>query len=119
MVNQAKLRLYNNSPKYMFGYQIPRNYKHALELDHQNSNTKWQDYTALEMKQLVKYDTFQDLGHASRTRILDGHKKICVHLVFAVKHDGRHKAELVADGHLTNVPLESVYSGVVSLHGFR
>ena len=33
--------------------------------------------------------------------------------------DGRHKARLVADGHLTEVPLESVYSGVVSLRGFR
>jgi hypothetical protein len=27
--------------------------------------------------------------------------------------------QLVADGHLTAVPLESVYSGVVSLRGFR
>jgi hypothetical protein len=26
---------------------------------------------------------------------------------------------LVADGHLTDIPLESVYSGVVSLRGFR
>jgi len=39
--------------------------------------------------------------------------------VFDVKHDGRHKACLVADGHLTDIPLESVYSGVVSLHGLR
>jgi len=34
-----------------------------------------------------------------------------------VKHDGRHKARYVAGGHLTNVPVDSVYSGVVSLHG--
>jgi hypothetical protein len=39
--------------------------------------------------------------------------------VFDVKHDGLHKARLVADGHLTEVPLESVYSGVVSLRRFR
>jgi hypothetical protein len=26
---------------------------------------------------------------------------------------------LVADGHLTDIPLESVYSGAVSLRGFR
>jgi len=32
-----------------------------------------------------------------------------------VKDDGRHKACLVADGHPTNIPLESVYSGIVSL----
>ena len=37
--------------------------------------------------------------------------------MFDVKHDGRHKAHLVADGHLTDIPLESVYSGVVSLQG--
>jgi hypothetical protein len=35
--------------------------------------------------------------------------------VFDVKHDGRHKARYVAGGHLTDVPNESVYSGVVSL----
>jgi hypothetical protein len=36
-----------------------------------------------------------------------------------VKHDGRHKARLVADGHLTDVPVDSVYSGVVSLRALR
>jgi hypothetical protein len=39
--------------------------------------------------------------------------------VFDIKHDGCHKSRLVADGHLTEVPLESVYSGVVSLRGLR
>ena len=45
------------------------------------------------------------------------YKKIRVHLVYDVKHDGRHKARLVAGGHLTDVPMESVYSGVVLLCG--
>ena len=39
--------------------------------------------------------------------------------MFDIKHDGRHKARLVADGHLTEAPLSSVYSGVVSLRGIR
>jgi hypothetical protein len=39
--------------------------------------------------------------------------------VFDVKHDGRHKRPLVADGNLTAIPTESVYSGVVSLRGIR
>ena len=34
-------------------------------------------------------------------------------------HDGRFKARLVADGNLTNLPVESVYSGVVSLKSLR
>ena len=59
------------------------------------------------------------MGHATKTRPPEGYKRIRVHLVFDIKHDGRHKARLVADGHLTDVPLESVYSGVVTLRGFR
>ena len=42
-----------------------------------------------------------------------------VHLVFAVKFDGRHKAGLVADGHRTPEPIENIYSGVVSLRNLR
>ena len=49
----------------------------------------------------------------------EGYKRIPVHFVYDVKHDGRHKARLVAGGHLTGTPLESVYSGVVSLRGLR
>ena len=44
---------------------------------------------------------------------------IRVHTIFDVKVDGRHKARVAADGHLTATPTESVYSGVVSLRGLR
>ena len=47
------------------------------------------------------------------------YQKIRFNFVFAVKHDGRRKARLVAGGHLTKEPLESVYSGVVSLRSLR
>ena len=33
--------------------------------------------------------------------------------------DGRHKARLVAGGHLTKTPVDSVYSGIVSLRGIH
>ena len=61
MVNQAKLRSYCTSPHYKYGYKVPRDYNHAVELDKRNGNTKWQDSTALEMSQLHKYRTFKDL----------------------------------------------------------
>ena len=48
-----------------------------------------------------------------------GYHKIRVHLIFAVKYDGRHKARLVADGLLTPEPVESIYSGVVSSRNLR
>ena len=39
--------------------------------------------------------------------------------MFAVKFDGRDKARLVADGHLTPEPAMNIYSGVVSLRNLR
>lgn len=119
MVKAAKLQSYKRSKKYMFGYEIPINYKDAVRLDNTNGNTRWQDATALEMVQLTEYDTFHDLGNAKTASIPEGFKRIRVHLVYACKHDGRFKARLVADGHLTDIPSESVYSGVVSLRAFR
>ena len=112
MANQAKLRSFRTSPRYKYGYEIPRDYDHATTLDRRNGNTKWTDATALEMAQLHEYTTFIDHGVG---KFPTGHRKIRVHLVYDVKHDGRHKARLVADGHLTDVPVDSVYSGVVSL----
>jgi hypothetical protein len=117
MVNQAKLRSYRSAPKYVYGYEVPKDYDHAIELDKRNGNTKWQDCTDLEMNQLHEYKTFKDLGYGAAAP--QGYKKIKTHLVYTVKHDGRHKARMVADGHLTDVPTESVYSGVVSLRGLR
>ncbi len=39
--------------------------------------------------------------------------------MFDIKHDGQHKARFVGSGHLTDVPTESINSGVVSLRGVR
>jgi len=119
LVNQAKLRSFNTAPRYKYGFEIPKNYDHAMRLDAKNKNTKWKDSVALELMQIDEYNTFTDLGHHTKTSPPAGYKKIRVHLIFDVKHDGRHRARLVADGHLTDIPLESVYSGVVSLKGLR
>ena len=53
------------------------------------------------------------------TRKSQTYHRIRVHLVFAVKFDGRHKARLVADGHRTPEPIENIYSGVDSLRNLR
>ena len=120
MVNEAKRKSYKNSPVYMYGHQVPRNHQQAVELDLANGNTKWQDSEKLERDQLWEYNTFDDRGHKSKATLPGpGYKKITLHFVYAVKHDGRYKSRIVAGGHLTDAPLESVYSGVVSLRGVR
>ena len=48
-----------------------------------------------------------------------GYQKIKVHLVFACKHDGHHKAQLVAAGNMTPDPIGSTYSGVLSTRSLR
>jgi len=86
MVNQAKLRSYCMAPCYKYGYEVPHDYNNAIKLDKCNGNIKWQDSTALEMSQLHEYKTFKDLGKGGK--LPGGYRKICVHLVFDVKHDG-------------------------------
>jgi len=66
------------------------------------------------MEQLSEYKTLKDYGQKSASP--PGYKKKCMHLVFGIKHDSHHKAHCVASEYLTDVPVDSVYSGVVSLH---
>ena len=125
-INQSKIRQVRRSAVYTFGFLIPKDYKQALQLDEQNGNSKWYDATKLEMDQINEYKVFQDHGKAQYdpkarkvSNAPNGYQKIRVHLIFAVKHDGRHKARLVAGGHLTPDPIESIYSGIVSIRSLR
>lgn len=72
------------------------------------------------MEKLREYEVFEDWGNTKRgAKIPVGYQKIKVHLVFYVKHDGRRRAQMVADGHLTEPGLEINYSGVISLKGLK
>ena len=90
-----------------------------------NNNSKWYDATRTEMESIHSYHVFQKHEkakfdrHRKAINSPPGYQKIKVHLIFAVKYDGRHKARLVVDGHLTPDPLESIHSGVVSLRNLR
>ena len=106
-IKQSKIRQVRRSQTYMFGYLIPRNYMEAMQFDSENKNSKWYDAIKLEMESMLEYKVFKKWNKA----ILEKHKKVTnppkgyhgikVHLVFAIKFDGRYKARLVADGHLT------------------
>ena len=49
MANQAKLRSFRLAPKYKYGFEIPRDYDHAVELDTKCGTTRWVEATDLEM----------------------------------------------------------------------
>ena len=67
MVNQAKLKSYTRSPKYKYGFEVPRNYVHAMNLDEKNKNSMWKDASDLEIKQIFEYKTFVDHGHHTKS----------------------------------------------------
>ena len=74
----------------------------------------------VEMAQIKEYGVFKDYGKAkwegkTITNVTSGYQKIRVHFIFADKYCGTFEERLVSDGHLTKEPMESVYSGVVSL----
>ena len=104
-IKQSKIRQVRRSQTYMFGYLIPRNYMVAMQFDSENKNSKWCDAIKLELESMLEYKVFKKWDKA----ILDKHKKVMnspkgyhrikVHLVFAIKFDGRYNARLVADGH--------------------
>ena len=113
------MRSYKYAPRYKYRYKVLRdgNNAHAKELDQKNGNRKWQDAVDLEREQLQECSSFMDKGRGVNPP--KAYKKITVHIVFDVKHDGRHKAHFVAGGHLTPIPVQSVYLGVISLHGVQ
>jgi len=89
----------------------------SLELDRINGNTMWIEAETTELNQIDEYKWFIDKGVGYNPG--SDYKHIRVHMVYAVKYDGRHNARLVAGGHLTETPIDSVYSSVVSLRGVR
>ena len=85
-----------------------------MQFGSEKKDSKWYDAFKLEMESMLEYKVFKKWDKA----ILDKHQKVTnppkgydrikLHLVFAVKFDGRHKAILVADGHLTPEPIENI-----------
>ena len=66
-INNAKRHSNPKQIRYKFGVKIPHSYAEALKFDHDNGNTLWQDSVALELKQIMDYDSFHDLGHGALT----------------------------------------------------
>jgi hypothetical protein len=76
MANQEKLRSFRTAPRFKYGFEIPKDFDHAMFLDRRNGNTKWLDANALEFEQLNEYDTFEDKGHLRSNTPPVGYKKI-------------------------------------------
>ena len=59
-LKNSKYRQAKASRKYKHGWEVPRDYAHALQLDIQNGNNKWKDAIDLEIEQIKQYQKFKD-----------------------------------------------------------
>ena len=105
LVKQAKLHSLKQSPKYKYGFEVPKNYADTERLDRNNDNDNWKKANKLEHEQLKEYDVFTGKGRFAGCRISRGYQLIRLHTIFDIKVDGRHKARVVANGHLTATPI--------------
>jgi hypothetical protein len=118
MIHKLQAKPNRHSPVYKFGVQVPHNAREASQIDAKAGNTKWADAMKLELDQHKEYKTYRDIGLDARRPAPD-YQRINIHFVFDVKHSLKRKARLVAGGHTTAPPKDSVYSGVVSLRSIR
>ena len=63
-ITQTKTRQVRRSATYQFGYLIPRDYKHALELDKINGSSRWYHATKMKLGQINEYQVFNEHGIA-------------------------------------------------------
>jgi len=98
-----------------YGIELPKSVPEALEIDARTGTTFWRDAIEKEMKNILPAFKFND-----DDSVPIGYKKITCHMIFDVKMVGLvRKARFVAGGHLTDPPVDSVYSSVVTRDSVR
>ena len=63
-LKKSKYRQAKASRKYKHGWEVPRDYAHALKVEIQNGNKKKKDAIDLEIEQIKEYQVFKDYGKA-------------------------------------------------------
>jgi hypothetical protein len=85
MVHAYKSKI--NGTQFMFGVEIPRNTKRALELDKANGNNLWRESIDKELEMINQFKTF---WHLDKGEVLGPeYKQVPYFIVYANKFDGR------------------------------
>jgi hypothetical protein len=97
-----------------FGILIPRNTKEALVFDRDNRNTKWTDAIAKEMGSLDRLQVFKYMPSNHKCEKSEGWQYAPMHMIYDIKlQDLRHKARLVAGGHVVDSSNHITYSSTI------
>ena len=111
----AKVVSRTKKKSHKYGIEVPRDVRHAHELDRVNGNTLWADAIRLEMGEVrVAFDVKQ-----KDTTVRPNYEYLNCYMVFDVKMDFTRKARFVANGAKTKDLTTSTYAGVVSKETVR
>ena len=98
-----------------YGIELPKTVAEALDIDRRTGTTLWCDAIEKEMRNNAPAFKFND-----DDSVPIGYKHITCHMIFEIKMVGLvRKARYVAGGHLTDPPVDSVYSSVVTRESVR
>jgi len=98
-----------------YGIELPKTVAEALEIDRRTGTTLWRDAIEKEMRNNAPAFKFND-----DDSVPVGYKHITCHMIFEIKMVGLvRKARYVAGGHLTDPPVDSVYSSVITRESVR
>jgi hypothetical protein len=111
-IKKVKTRYWKRTHK--FGIEMPKSVKDALAIDERSGTNFWRLAIEKEMRNVMPAFEFKN-----DDIVPIGYKRIDCHMIFDIKTDLTRKARLVAGGHQTDVPDESVYSSVVSRDSVR
>lgn len=112
-LKKGKTKYWHRTQKY--GIELPKSVSEALEIDRRTGTSYWRDAIDKEMKNVIPAFRFLD-----DNKVPIGYKHITCHMIFDVKMVGLvRKARFVAGGHLTDPPVESVSSSVVTRESVR
>ena len=95
----------------MYGIEVPRNWKEAVEIDRNNGNTLWQEAVRKEMKTVRP----ELEVHDGEEKYLVVFTRITGHIIYTVKlgKNFKRKVRYVADGHNTDPPSTLTHASVV------
>ena len=111
-IGKVKTRYWKRTHKY--GIEMPKSVADALAIDEETGTNYWRLAIEKEMRNVSPAFEFRD-----DDTMPPGYTKIDCHMIFDIKIDLTRKARLVAGGHQTEVPKDSVYSSVVSRESVR
>ena len=107
LLKASKDKQLRKTVKIKFSMKIPHYHKEAIMFDSDNDNTNWKDADLLKIKHIYNFDPFDSLRPITIARIIPGHTKIQVHIIYYYKQDGIYKTRMVDYGNVTLPKLDT------------